>query len=245
MASLVLSVACAPVEVTTQIGFAQVAIQGDLTLTTGGQATNGTAQDLDRGFGLGSARGSAFGRVELDFGTPVVSASGLWFREAGTGALAESFGGLPAGTEVETTLELGVVKVVGASDFQIGPVTLSPGVLVDVFRLDFQAATVAGDREEIDEVIAVPVPCLRVVASPIEWLELAIEGGYLDAKGLVDGDPRFWDLEAIFALRWGRRASAFMGYRWLHADANAVSPTETVRVDVEVQGWFLGVGLEF
>lgn len=245
MASSVALLACAPVAVTTQIGFAQLAIQGDLALATDNQAANGAPQDLGQGFGLGSARSSAFGRVELDFGVPVVSASGLWFREAGTGALAESFGGLPAGTEVKTNLDLGVWKVVAASDFQIGPVKLSPGVLVDVFRLDFQAATVAGDREEIDEIIAVPVPCLRVVASPIEWLELAIEGGYLDAKGLVDGDPRFWDLDTILALRLGRRASTFLGYRWLHADANAVSPTETVRVDVEVQGWFLGAGLTF
>jgi hypothetical protein len=235
--------ACAPIAVTTQVGYARLAVDGDLALADGD--ADEAPQDLGPAFGLGDEQDAPYGRVAVDFGMPVVSASGLWLREVGNGVLSADFGGLPAGTPVTTDLEFGAFKLMGALELPVGPLVVSPALMVDLIAIDFRASTSPGNREEIDEIVTVPMPALRLDWSPGAAFTVAVEGGFLDARGLADADPRFADLEAMLTWDLGRSGLLFAGYRWLFADAEAVSEAESIRIDVEVGGWYFGGGLRF
>lgn len=228
---------------TAQVGYARLAVEGSLALADGDDEQ--APQDLDSAFGIGDEQDAPYGRVAFDFGVPTLSASGLWLQEVGNGVLDADFGGLPAGTPVTTDLDFGAFKLLGALELPVGPLVVSPGIMVDIVAIDFRASTSPGNREEIDEVVIVPMPALRLDWTPADTLQIAVEGGFLDARGLADSDPSFADIEAMLTWQLGSRGLLFGGYRWLFADAEAVSETESVRIDVEVGGWYFGGGIRF
>lgn len=236
--------ACTTPVVTAQLGFARTEIGGDLALATAGAGT--TVQDVRSAFGLGDAHGSPFGRVVADFGAPVLSVSGFWLHEAGAGVLGESFGGLPAATTVTTDFDLGVFKFAAVYELPLGPITLAPGVAFDVFALDFRVAESPGNREEVDEILGLPLPFVRATAPlPCCGLLAVAEIGWVDLDVLGLGDDRFVDLEASLEHEFGHGAHLFGGYRWLAVDAEGDAAPDTVLLDLAVHGWFVGVGITF
>jgi hypothetical protein len=241
---LLLASCTAPTAVAAHVGYARLAVDGDLALGSDGNGGGGSAaQDVGAAFGLGSELDSPYVRATADFGLPELIASGFWIRESGDGVLDSSFGGLPAGTPVSTSLELGHLKLAGALGYTLGPVTVAPGLLLDVFAIDFRASSSPGNREEVDEVIGVPMPFVRV-AAPVFGLAATIEAAYLELPGFVDGDGRFADVEAL--LEWRGESLQFAaGYRLLTADAEGDSGADTVAIDLRVSGWFVGGGLRF
>ncbi|MFY9344383.1 MAG: hypothetical protein WAT39_17960 [Planctomycetota bacterium] len=240
---LLLLAACAPVAVSAQVGYSRLHVDGELALAN--SAASGGSQDLGSAFGLGDERGSPFARVVADFGVPVLGVSGFWLHEAGAGVLADSFGGLPPSTPVTTDLDLGSFQVMALAEFACGPVVVAPGLLVDVFAIDFRASTSPGNAEVIDEIVAVPLPGLRVSGSPVPGCDLALTGGWLDARSLLDSDVRFLDVEAAVTWRLAGGIDVQGGYRWLEADAAADSATDSVRIDLQVRGWFIDAGVRF
>jgi hypothetical protein len=241
---LVAFAACAPLEVTTQLAYMRSAIDGELTLAPA-SGIRSTPQDVDGAFGLGDDRESPFARVVADFGTPVLRGSGFWLHESGRGVLDDDFGGLPAGTSVQTDLDLGVFELTGELEWTFGPLTVAPGVSVDLLALDFRAETSASNREEIDELVVVPMPSLRATLEPGAGVALSLEASYLDARGLFDSDARFADVEASVVWPIASHVHVLAGFRWLDADAEAVTATDDVRIDVEVRGWYVGGGFRF
>lgn len=237
--------ACVSPEASAQLGYTSMQVSGDLALTQTA-AGDSAAQDIGAAFGLGSNQASAFGRVDVDLGVPEFTASLFWLRESGSGVLNDDFGALPAGTAVSSDLDLGCAKLVAAAGFDVGPLTIAPGVLFDVFSIDFRAtANAFGGREEIDEVVLVPMPFVRAEATIAGGVRLAGEFAWLDTSGLTDTDGRFFDVEAVVEWPVWKNVSLLGGYRAIGADAEGDSDVDNIHIDLQVRGWFVGGGLRF
>jgi hypothetical protein len=236
--------ACVSTKVSAQLGYMSADVAGDLSLAEGSNSAE-PRQDIGSAFGLGSNQPSVFGRVDVDMGVPEFTASLFWLRDSGSGALDESFGGLPAGTQVSSDLDLGCAKLVAAAGFELGPVHVAPGMLFDVFSIDFRAtASQFGGREEVDEVVMVPMPFLRA-ESTFAGVRVAGEVAWLDTAGLTDVEGRFFDVEATIEWPMWSRFSLVTGYRTIRADVDADSDADNIGIDLQVRGWFVGGGLRF
>jgi hypothetical protein len=232
--------ACTPVAVTAEVAYARLRVDGDLAIDSGSAA----AQDIEAAFGLGSERDAPYARVTADFGGPELRASGFLLREGGAGVLSSAFGGLPAGTAVTAALELGNAKLVADWPLALGAVTVAPGVAFDVFAIDFRATSSPGNYEEVDDVVGVPLPFVRAAAA-LGDARVGVEVGWLDASDLTGTAARFADLEASAGWQLSPRWSLAAGYRWLSADAEGETATDTVAIDLRVHGWFVGGGIVF
>lgn len=234
---------CVPVGASAQVGFTMVAVRGDLALGSGGPVS--TAQDVDSGFGLGGDRGSPWVGAQAELGALVLTGSMFWLRDSGQGVLRESFGGLGAATGVASELDLGVAKLSATWDLDLGLVTLSPGLLVDVLDLDFRARDLAlGNREEVDELLTLPMPFVRVEAG-LGPLRALVEAGYLEVAGLGGNEGRFHDLEAMVQWPLAPLAHLFIGYRHLGIDASGDAGDDSFAVEVTIRGWTIGGGMRF
>lgn len=237
-----LAVACAPLDVTTEVGYARLALRGDLSLATNGGAA--TEQDVDRGFGLGDERDCPLVRVTAGHGPLTFGATGFWLRESGSGVLDEDFGGIPSGTSVTSDLELGVARCEATWGFTFGALRVAPGLALDVFAIDFRAESSPGNREEVDDVVAVPLPFVR---ADLAWYPVRAElaGGWIELPDGSGGSGRFFDVEA--AMRWDPAANwgLVAGYRWLGAIGEGDAGVDTFGLDLEIRGWFVGAALRF
>jgi hypothetical protein len=145
-----------------------MAVRGDLALANDNGST--AQQDIRSAFGIGEAQGSLYLRAQAKAGAPVFSGSVFSLDESGEGRLDSDFGGLASGTPVRSELNLVCGKLAAAYGFDLGVLTLAPGLLVDVIDVDFRATElVLGNREEIDEVLAIPMPFLRAEAGFGAW----------------------------------------------------------------------------
>lgn len=234
--------ACSTVAVTGDVGYARLALAGDLSLASGNGAA--TEQDVDDAFGLGAVRDVPYLRVGGAVGPVAFDATGFWLRESGTGVLSETFGGIPAGTSVTSDLELGVARLSAVWGFELGPVRVAPGLAFDVFAIDFTASSSPGNREEVDDVVAVPLPCVRTTVAWRDWTA-GLDVGWFDPPHWSGVDGRFFDLEATARWHGGSRWHVAAGYRWLGADAEGDAGADTFGLDLSITGWFVGVGLRF
>jgi hypothetical protein len=237
--ALALLAACAagPPLLTADLAYTRLAIDGSLAL-------DGGAQDVGPAFGLGGERSSPHVRVAADLGMPELAVSGFWIHEQGNGVLTAPFGGLPAGTAVATDLDLGNAKVTAALAVELGPVTIAPGLLVDVFAVDFHASSSPGNREEVDEVVAVPLPFVHARAA-LGRVHVLAEVGWFELPSSLDTDGRFVDVEAGVAWNATGRVHLLAGWRHLAADVDGSSGSDAVGIDLSVQGWFVGGGIRF
>lgn len=178
-----------PFGVTGQVGYASMSVGGELALSSnsGGNPT-AINQGIDSAFGLGDGQGSPYYRAQVDLGAPVITASAFWLRESGQGQLANSFGGLPRGTPVNSRLDLSVVKITASYDFDLGLVKVSPGVLFDLFALDFDVREpTLGGSEDIDDIVYVSMPFVRTEAGLVPISAVAELGtlNFLVARAML------------------------------------------------------------
>lgn len=238
--------ACVPVGVTGQMGYAHMEVGGELALSAAvGANPSAINQGIDSAFGLGERQGSPYYRAQVDLGAPVVTASAFWLRESGDGQLANSFGGLLSGAAVNSRLDLTVAKVTAAYDFDLGVVKLSPGVQFDLFALDFDVREPAfGASEDIDDVVFVPMPCLRAEAGVL-GATAALDLGYLEMSGSDGNDGQFFDMEAMVEWPLAPLAHLFVGYRYISIDGEGDTDTADFATDLQIQGWIIGGGFRF
>lgn len=241
----VLVSSCSSADFSVQAGFTHVSVGGDVALANNsGGLANATRQDIEPGFGLGDAQGSPFLRVQADFGGPVLTASGFVFREHGEGVLAATFGGLDQATAVTSELDFGCAKLSATYDVDIGPVTVSPGLAIDVIDFDFRASDLLGNSEVIDEVVALPLLFLRAGAS-LGTFSVVAEAGYLETPRIDAAKGRFLDLEGMLGWSPLPRATLFAGYRHVGIDVIGDTGTESFALDLRISGWLVGGGIGF
>lgn len=237
--------ACQSVDVQVDAGYTQVAVSGDIALAEGTQGTDGAPkQDVDSAFGLGDEQGSPYLRASCRTAGFSFAASGFMFEESGRGVLEANFGGLPAATPVTSDLEFACVKVSGTYDFDLGFMTLAPGLAMDVVDLEFRVQELAlGNGEEIDEVVGVPMVFLRA-SGDLGVASLMGEIGYMEAE-IDSSGGSYLDAEVTLRVSPMRSVHFFGGYRFIDFDAEGDTGTDSFSVDLQVQGWVLGGGISF
>ena len=229
---------CGTVATDLRAGYMQLDVHGSVALATGSSTSGAVEQDLRSAFGLGDEHGTPFVRGDFDFGGPVLSASGFWFRDDGRGRLNADFGGLIGTPEVTSELEIGCAKLAALWDIEIGPLTVSPGLAFDVFDFQFRASDLAGNSEVIDEVLGVPMLVTRaeVRVGPVGLLA---ELGYIEAP--TNGHTsRFLDGDVMLDVEVARRCSLFAGFRVIDVDGNGDTESQSFQVDVQLRGWSVG-----
>lgn len=235
-----------PFGVTGQVGYASMSVGGELALSSnsGGNPT-AINQGIDSAFGLGDGQGSPYYRAQVDLGAPVITASAFWLRESSQGQLANSFGGLPRGTPVNSRLDLSVVKITASYDFDLGLVKVSPGVLFDLFALDFDVREpTLGGSEDIDDIVYVPMPFVRAEAG-LGPISAVAELGYIELSGSQSNAGQFFDIEAMIEWHPLPLAHVFLGYRFISIDGEGYTGTAKFTTDLQIQGWVMGGGLRF
>lgn len=221
-----------------------VAVTGELAVADAGGGS-AAEQDLGNAFGLGSRRDVPLLSAELGVGDVTLAASGFWLDDQGQGTLTGTFGGLGQGTQVRSDLQLAVVQAVATHDWRLGPVTLSPGLAVDVFDVEFTAEeALLGNQERVDETLLVPMLALGIATTtgPCRWSGRL---GYFDMPEVDSFRARVLDAEA--AVRWTpwQRWELLAGYRHVGITARGTSAADSYDVELGVAGWFLGGGIRF
>jgi hypothetical protein len=235
--------ACSPMRGTAHVGYARLQLDGGIALASAGSGGGGV-QGIGSTFGLGDPRDAACARVATAFGPIELAATGFVMRESGTGSLGSSFGGLVAGTAVSTDFELANVQLSAVYELPVGPFTLAPGAAFDVFAVDLRVSADPQNREEVDDVVGVPLPFVRL-RLPTGDLQAIAELGWLDANDLIGSDARFLDASAMVEWRPGGASLLVAGWRHLGADASGASGADTAVIDLSVSGWFVGGGVVF
>lgn len=238
--------ACFQLEATAQVGYAQLAVDGDLGYVSG-STTGSISQDVESAFGLGDDQGVPYGRAVLDTGLQVFSVSGFMLEDSGTGVLQANFGDsgtLVAGLPVRSELEMTNLKGAYALEIPLGPVSLSPGIAIDYFDLRVQVADLIGIANEEVELNA-PIP-LAFVRGEVDLgvVSAVAEIGYM-AVDVEDVDVKFLDVEALLMVHPLPLLNLFVGYRSLELDAEGLIDGDRFDTDLQISGFVIGGGLIF
>jgi outer membrane receptor protein involved in Fe transport len=235
--------ACYDLQASAQAGYAQLALDGDVGYVSG-SSTASIEQDIESALGLGEDQGSPYARAQVDFGVPVLTASGFTFDEEGTGTLTVNFGAVPAGTDVLSDFSMANAKASLAFDIPIGPVTLAPGLAVDWFDLSITVRdTIGFASEDVDIQAPLPLGFLRGQVDLGPVIAVA-EVGFLDAE-IDDVDGQLLDIEAQLQVRPTDWLDLFVGYRRIDMDARGLVDNDTVDIDLSLSGFLVGGGVRF
>jgi len=235
---------CFQLEVSAQAGYAQMALDGDVGYVNGASSAS-IAQDIQSGFGLGDDQGVPYLRAQVDFGVPVLAASGFMFDEQGSGTLQADFGNnLTAGTQVFTDFTLNCAKVSYAFEIGLGPVSISPGLAVDFIDLSVKAQDSVGIFTE-DVQLTAPIP-MGFVRGQLDLGVVAAvaEVGYMQVD-IKDVTAKMLDLEAMVQYRPIDWVDLFVGYRSLQIEANGLIDGDQVDLDIGLSGFLIGGGVRF
>ena len=229
-----------------QAGYSQMALSGNAALSQPSGSLAGTStQDVESALGLGGDQGNPYVRAELDIGSPVLTVSAMQFDEQGRGTLSTQYGNLAGGTTVDSDLTFTNLKASLAFEIGLGPVSVAPGIAVDVFDLDLLVGDTVGiATERIDIVAPVPLAFVRAEA------DLAIVGavaelGYITVPDIGDVEGTFWDAELLVEVRPTPLLHLFAGYRHIHMDGEGSTDDREFAVDLDLSGWMIGGGVRF
>lgn len=202
-------------------------------------AKNDVAADLD----LGDTSMSAFGRLQADTAENRFRAQSFALDEGGQGTLAQPYGDIAAGVQVDTALRVSTLAanwshaIVHTENLRLGV-----GAQVGYYRCDFTVRA-AASREETIAKSLVPLP---FVEGELFFGDVALgasfAGMYADAG---DARGRFFDAE-VFA-RWTVTSEfqVFGGYRYILLDAGGTATNREFDADVTIDGLYIGVGVCF
>ncbi len=237
---------CVQMKMTAQGGYTQVAVSGDIALsTTSGGLSGVSNQDFDSAFGLGQDRGSPYARLQLDLGVPVITVSGFTFDERGSGTVGAQFGNIAGGTAVDTELQFNNLKASCAFQLDLGPVAVAPGVAVDLFDLQMHVQdSGSSTAEDIDVFAPVPMAFLRAEAD-LGLVAAVAEVGYIHIPKIRDVEGTFWDAELLAEVRPTPLLHLFAGYRMLHLDGTGIVDNQDFGTNFDVAGWMIGGGFRF
>lgn len=235
---------CYQLEVSAQAAYAQLSLDGDLGYVNG--ASNAEIrQDIESAFGLGDDQGSAYGRLGVDFGVPVLTVSGFLFEDEGQGILTADFGdNLVANTPVASEFSMANAKASYAFDIELGPVKVSPGIAVDFVDLSMEVRDTLGIVSEKVELQA-PIP-LAFLRGGLDFgiVGAMVEGGYMQVD-IDDVEAKMLDIEALVELRPLDWLNVFAGYRSIRVQAEGLIDDDQADIDIGVSGWLIGGGIRF
>lgn len=240
---LALAGACSAPSFAGRVGAFAPRVAGEVALGDGGA---GAPIDVDSELGLGDRSVAPYVEAELDGPLGRISVSGFRHSVDGRGAIGEGFGDIPAGTAVESSLDVANLRAAWTWDLlDLGPVRLAPGIGLDWFAIDtdVRSITAISVREQVQ--VEAPVPMVFLGAS----VDLDVVRADLLAGGLTidtgDLDGTFVDLEARLTVTPWDGVEFFAGYRRISVDATSVVDGEDFGTDVVLDGLNVGGALRF
>jgi hypothetical protein len=235
---------CTQLQGTAQAGYAQMAIDGRVALSSAGGGGS-IDQDVKSSFGIGDPQGAPYVRAQFDFGTPVITVSAFTFDETGAGTLEANFGSITSGTPVTTDLRFTDAKVSLAFDIPLGPVKIAPGLAADLIYLEMNVrSTLSSSSEELKVYAPVPLAFVRAEAD-LGLVGLVGELGYVKNPNIGDVEGTVWDGDVIAELHATRALQFFAGYRVIAVKGNGTVDDQDFATDLRVSGWNIGGGLRF
>ncbi len=217
---------------------------GDIAVAgTGPTFDSGAKNDVDSDLDLGGMSASAFGRLQADAEKDRFRIQGFALHEGGDGTLAQPYGDIAAGAQVDTALEFFTLAgnwshaIVRDEHLRLGV-----GAQAGYYRFDFSVRNTT-NREETAAEALVPMP---FVEGELRFGNVAFganfAGMYADAG---DARGRFFDAEAF--ARWSVTSEfqVFGGYRYILFDAAGTATDRRFDADVAIDGVFFGVGVRF
>jgi hypothetical protein len=229
-------------------GFHAVTMDGSIGLSNT-STTDVDTIDLSSQLDLGDTETTPYVRAGLELGPLDVTAWGFTNEASGRGVATADFGGITAGSVVESDLDLTMAQ--GRLLFDVVNFDLvEAGVGLAVQWVDLQLEVeeeVFGLREAIDVQQPVPLLAARVGVDlgEVTPLPLSVE---VAAAGLrasyADIDGTILDLEALARLQWGL-FGVFGGWRYLHIDIEGEADGQAFDGDVELTGAIAGLSLRF
>jgi hypothetical protein len=202
--------------------------------------------------GLDSADGAWGISIGGNYGRPHFFFSGQKSSFSGTGTTSKDMSQgpvtIPAGTPVDTSMDIGIYTVVATYDFIPGKNEL--GIGLGVMGLDFgvnYTAVSTGAQINIDETY--PLPLLAVNGS-LNWkkIELAalVGGAYIQISGSEVGYLNA-DIAARYAFYKGENWSgmASLGYRYIGMGLDIKENNDRFKADINFTGPYIGVRFKY
>lgn len=236
-----LLISCSAPQITAGLDYSPLTADGSVSLASGGGASlDNSLSDV----GLDEEADTIAGRADFKWGLPhltVLTQQSSW---DGSGTLSADFGGIAAGTTVNSDLDLGLHRAI--LTFDIAPTDLLElGLGFGLSYVDLQAAVKSGVlTESIDEQLPVPVLALR--AGGRVW-RVDLQGLLSGMSGQIDGDDANYvelDLNAKLAL-FGEyedfHCALVLGWRSFDLELDYDDGGDRIEADLTFQGPYVGL----
>jgi hypothetical protein len=172
-----------------------------------------------------------------------IRARSFWWESRGNGVLGADFGDLPAGSNVDATID--VVAMNGAYSYEMArseEFRWGLGAALSYTQMDYVLRT-AGNTEDLAVDLFMPMPYVEA-----EWTfgDLALGANLgLMALEIGDNDGVVADFEAQARYRILPELELLGGYRYLRIDADGDAQGRDYAADLELNGLFVGAVLRF
>jgi hypothetical protein len=236
---------CAEMAYRADVGVMFPVAKGRIALQNeaGNLSLHDNQNDFESNMGLGDSEVSPYVHLQADKEKHRFRVHGFVSNAEGTGTLAGAYGGLPAGTQVSTSMDFYALQATYAWQvFRDEYLRVALGGTLGVYGLDLAARSTTG-REEVETSLIVPMPYFEVEG----FLGPVIVGGdaAIMAGHFRDGNGRYGDVEAYVKVRPHEDFEVMAGYRYLLLDAHGTATSRDFDADVEVRGFFVGGGIRF
>lgn len=224
------------------------ALEGDVALANTTLA-GGDDIDLTSELDLDDTDATILPRAELDFGPLDLTAWGFTTQSSGSGTATADFGGISAGSDVTSDLDLTLAQARVLFDLvDVGGFELGVGAAAQWVDLDLEVEEIVfGLVESVEVQQAVPLLAARAGfdLEPLTTLPLAVELG-VSGLALDVGDLRgtYLDLEALVRAHWSF-FGLFAGWRRLQVEFEGESSGQEFDGDVVLEGMVIGATLRF
>jgi hypothetical protein len=243
--ALVSLTSCATQTVQIDAGVMFASVNGDIALqnSTGSLDLGQAKNDLDGNLGVGDTEPGPYVRVTTDYGRHRFRAQGFGIDAEGSGTLSSNFGDLMAGTPVTTSMEFYAIGANWAYELlKQEHYRLGVGVALEYMALDLDVRNAVGFVSVRTDVL-VPMPYAEIEGF-LGPATVGINAGVMSAD-LGNGRGEYFDTEAYFKFRPVEAFELQVGYRYIYADVSGTADSRDFKMDIDVQGAFIGGGIRF
>jgi len=239
---------CALPTLGVEARYGPVNVDGDVGLSAGNVTANNSVDDA----GIDDDDGAPSLRGDFKWGLPHLSVTLQQSTHDGSGRLGAdlSSGGvtIPAGTQVDTDMDLGLHTAYLTFDLMPGDWELGLGVGVVAFDLDLKAGDGMGNSVSTDELVPIPVIAGRAGISLLRF-DFEALAGFMDWSAGSD-DVTFLDFDVNGKFRLlgeGDHTTGWVvaGLRYTDIDAEYEDGSDDVAVDMQFTGPYLGLRFVF
>jgi hypothetical protein len=238
----ILFAACAGQTYRAEVGPMFARARGEFALANSSQAL-APNNSIDGNLGLGDSEVSPYVALRTDIDRHRVRLNGFYIDSEGSGTLGPAYGDIPAGSQVQTTMDMFAIasnysyEVLRGDRYRLGL-----GAQLGYYSLDVSARTTTG-REQVTTDVVVPMPYVEAEAF---WRDLTVGAsmGIMSAD-LGDANGRYWDIEAYANWALNNKFDLKFGYRYLLLDGYGRASSRDFDADVDVQGIYFSAGVRF